>query len=213
MKFFTKYSLFTNLFSLIVIIFSIIYISNSSSNGGISIKNIPQNKQVDLKAFDFNYNKYNEDGNLVTSFFAKKLKRYLNQDIQMTDITVKSYDENTEKLQWQVIAKSGYQKNNKDLIHLYNGINAIIFSTNNDNEQKKSNVKNTDNLNLTSDKVYIQSSEIFYNSKSKDFYNKRFTKMYDPKTGNNITGTGVTGNAETKIVKLNKDVRSYYAFS
>lgn len=54
---------------------------------------------------------------------------------------------------------------------------------------------------------------MFYNSSSKDFYNNRFTKMYDPKTGNNTTGTGVKGNSETKIIELSQNVRSYYATS
>ncbi|MBK2143465.1 LPS export ABC transporter periplasmic protein LptC, partial [Francisella tularensis] len=65
----------------------------------------------------------------------------------------------------------------------------------------------------TTDKIYIKSSEMFYNSSSKDFYNNRFTKMYDPKTGNNTTGTGVKGNSETKIIELSQNVRSYYATS
>lgn len=209
MKFFTKYSLFANVLSIIIIILSILYISYNALDGGRPLKNIPQKNRVELRAFDFNYNKYDENGNLVMSFFAKELQRYLNQDLHMTELTEKSYDKTTGKLEWQVQAKHGQQLADQNLIHLYDGVNAIMITKKTtDNNQKASQEDST-----TPNKIYIKSSEMFYNSSSKDFYNSRFTKMYDPKTGNNTTGTGVTGNSETKIIKLSQNVRSYYATS
>lgn len=64
------------------------------------------------------------------SFFAKELQRYLNQDLYMTDITEKSYDKATEKLDWQVQAKHAQQLANQNLIHLYDGVNAIMITKN-----------------------------------------------------------------------------------
>ncbi|MDE4965892.1 LPS export ABC transporter periplasmic protein LptC, partial [Francisella tularensis subsp. holarctica] len=64
MKFFTKYSLFANVLSIIVIIFSSLYISYNALDGGKPLKNIPQKYRVELKAFDFNNNKYDSSGNL-----------------------------------------------------------------------------------------------------------------------------------------------------
>ncbi|MDE5014737.1 LPS export ABC transporter periplasmic protein LptC, partial [Francisella tularensis subsp. holarctica] len=79
--------LFANVLSIIVIIFSILYIIYNALDGGKPLKNIPQTNRVELKAFDFNYNKYDSSGNLSLSFFAKELQSYLNQDFYMTDIT------------------------------------------------------------------------------------------------------------------------------
>ncbi|OIN83794.1 LPS export ABC transporter periplasmic protein LptC [Francisella sp. TX07-6608] len=208
MKFFTKYSLFANVLSIIVIIFSMLYISYNALDGGKPLKNIPQKNHVELKTFDFNYNKYDSSGNLAMSFFAKELQRYLNQDLYMTDITEKSYDKATEKLDWQVQAKHAQQLANQNLIHLYDGVNAIMIT-----KKSADNTQKTSDNDSTPDKIYIKSSEMFYNSSSKDFYNSRFTKMYDPKTGNNTAGTGVKGNSETKIIELSQNVRSYYATS
>lgn len=126
----------------------------------------------------------------------------------MTDITEKSYDKTTEKLDWQVQAKHAQQLANQNLIHLYDGVNAIMIT-----KKSADNTQKTSDNDSTPDKIYIKSSEMFYNSSSKDFYNNRFTKMYDPKTGNNTTGTGVKGNSETKIIELSQNVRSYYATS
>ena len=208
MKFFTKYSLFANLLSIIVIISSMLYISYNALDGGRPLKNIPQKNRIELRAFDFNYNKYDVSGSLEMSFFAKELQRYLNQDLHITDITEDSYDKTTGKLDWQVQAKHAQQLADQNLIHLYDGVNAIMVTKKSaDNNQKPSSDDSTP------DKIYIRSSEMFYNSSSKDFYNSRFTKIYDPKTGNNTTGTGVKGNSETKIIKLSQNVRSYYATS
>ena len=62
-------------------------------------------------------------------------------------------------------------------------------------------------------RIHIKSSEMYYDIESHDFYNDKFVRMYDPKTGNNTTGTGVNGNSEIKIINLKKNVRSYYASS
>ncbi|MDE4986369.1 LPS export ABC transporter periplasmic protein LptC, partial [Francisella tularensis subsp. holarctica] len=43
---------------MIVIIFSILYISYNALDVGKPLKNIPQKYRVELNAFDFNYNKY-----------------------------------------------------------------------------------------------------------------------------------------------------------
>ncbi|AEE87320.1 hypothetical protein FNFX1_0934 [Francisella cf. novicida Fx1] len=185
-----------------------LYISYNALDGGKPLKDIPQKNRVELKAFDFNYNKYDSSGNLAMGFFAKELQRYLNQDLYMTDITEKSYDKATEKLDWQVQAKHAQQLANQNLIHLYDGVNAIMIT-----KKSADNTQKTSDNDSTPDKIYIKSSEMFYNSSSKDFYNNRFTKMYDPKTGNNTTGTGVKGNSETKIIELSQNVRSYYATS
>ena len=60
-------------------------------------------------------------------------------------------------------------------------------------------------------KIHIKSSEMYYDTESHDFYNDKFVRMYDPKTGNNTTGVGTKGNSETKIINIKKNVRSYYA--
>ncbi|MDE4970024.1 LPS export ABC transporter periplasmic protein LptC, partial [Francisella tularensis subsp. holarctica] len=78
------------------------------------------------------------------------------------------------------------------LIHLYDGVNAIMIT-----KKSSDNTQKTSDKEKTPDKIYIKSSELFYNSSSKDFYNNRVTKMSDPKTGNNTPGTGVMGNSET----------------
>ncbi|MDE5026546.1 LPS export ABC transporter periplasmic protein LptC, partial [Francisella tularensis] len=81
---FTKYSLFANVLYIIVFIFSILYISYNSLDGGKPLKNIPQKNRFELKAFDFNYYKYDSSVNIAMSFFAKELQSYLNQDLYMT---------------------------------------------------------------------------------------------------------------------------------
>ncbi|ORM39279.1 LPS export ABC transporter periplasmic protein LptC [Francisella endosymbiont of Ornithodoros moubata] len=210
MKFFTKYSLSANVISIIVIILSMLYISYNALDSGRPLKNLPQKNRIELRVFDFNYNKYDENGNLAMSFFAKELQRYLNQDLYMTDITEKSYDKTSGELEWQVQLKHGYiqQFTGQSLTHLYDCVDAIMFT-------KKASGKNqrTSQSDSSPDKIYIKTSEMYYNSGSKDFYSSRFTKIYDPKTSNNTTGTGLLGNSETKIIRLNQNVRSYYATS
>ncbi|XSZ47633.1 LPS export ABC transporter periplasmic protein LptC [Francisella noatunensis] len=114
-------------------------------------------------------------------------------------------------LQWQVKYKHGYiqQFTGQKLTHLYDGVDSIIFTS--DNSLDSKNNKKSDSTSL--DKIFIKTSEIFYNSGSKDFYNARFTKMFDPETGNNTTGIGVTGNSNLKVIRLGQNVRSYYASS
>lgn len=211
MKFFTKYSLFANVLSIIIIIFAMLYISYNALDGAKPLKSKQQKNRVELKAFDFTYNKYDVKGNLATNFFSKELRRYINQDLFMIDLTEKSYDSKTGKLQWQVKSKYGYiqQFIGQNLTHLYDGVDSIIYT--NDNSVDSQNNKKSDSTSL--DKIFIKTSEMFYNSGSKDFYNARFTKMYDPETGNNTTGIGVTGNSNSKVIRLGQNVRSYYASS
>ncbi|AEI36340.1 LPS export ABC transporter periplasmic protein LptC [Francisella salina] len=210
MKFFTKYSLFANVLSIVIIILAMLYISYNALDGAKPLKSSQQKNRVELKAYDFTYNKYDVKGNLVTNYFSKELRRYINQDLFMINLTEKSYDDKTGKLQWQVKSKYGYiqQFTGQNLTHLYDGVDAIIYTSNDSSGNQTNEGKNS-----SLDRIFIKTSEMFYNSGSKDFYNARFTKMYDPETGNNTTGIGVSGNSDSKVIRLGQNVRSYYASS
>ncbi|WP_395167591.1 LPS export ABC transporter periplasmic protein LptC [Francisella salimarina] len=210
MKFFTKYSLFANVLSIVIIILAMLYISYNALDGAKPLKTSQQKNRVELKAYDFTYNKYDVKGNLVTNYFSKELRRYINQDLFMINLTEKSYDDKTGKLQWQVKSKYGYiqQFTGQNLTHLYDGVDAIIYTSNDSSGNQTNEGKNS-----SLDRIFIKTSEMFYNSGSKDFYNARFTKMYDPETGNNTTGIGVFGNSDSKVIRLGQNVRSYYASS
>ncbi|QEO56872.1 MULTISPECIES: LPS export ABC transporter periplasmic protein LptC [Francisella] len=210
MKFFTKYSLFANVLSIVIIILAMLYISYNALDGAKPLKTSQQKNRVELKAYDFTYNKYDVKGNLVTNYFSKELRRYINQDLFMISLTEKSYDDKTGKLQWQVKSKYGYiqQFTGQNLTHLYDGVDAIIYTSNDSSGNQTNEGKNS-----SLDRIFIKTSEMFYNSGSKDFYNARFTKMYDPETGNNTTGIGVSGNSDSKVIRLGQNVRSYYASS
>ncbi|MEY8765540.1 MULTISPECIES: LPS export ABC transporter periplasmic protein LptC [Francisella] len=210
MKFFTKYSLFANVLSIVIIIVAMLYISYNALDGAKPLKSSQQKNRVELKAYDFTYNKYDVKGNLVTNYFSKELRRYINQDLFMINLTEKSYDDKTGKLQWQVKSKYGYiqQFTGQNLTHLYDGVDAIIYTSNDSSGNQTNEGKNS-----SLDRIFIKTSEMFYNSGSKDFYNARFTKMYDPETGNNTTGIGVSGNSDSKVIRLGQNVRSYYASS
>ncbi|API86871.1 LPS export ABC transporter periplasmic protein LptC [Francisella uliginis] len=213
MKFFTKYSFFANTISIAVVVVSIMYISYKALEGGISSDSKDKDKsRVELTAYNFHYNEYDKDGDLKTNFVSGKLEQYTNQDVKMTDLIEKSYDKKTSKKTWQVKSKYGFssKETNEDLIHLYGGVDAIMYSKKKtDNKEQASSNDNR----YSPDKIYIKTPEMYYNTDSKDFYNDNFVKMYDPKTGNNTTGVGVKGNADSKIINLNQDVRSYYASS
>ncbi|WP_432773760.1 LPS export ABC transporter periplasmic protein LptC [Francisella salimarina] len=210
MKFFTKYSLFANVLSIVIIILAMLYISYNALDGAKPLKTSQQKNRVELKAYDFTYNKYDVKGNLVTNYFSKELRRYINQDLFMINLTEKSYDDKTGKLQWQVKSKYGYiqQFTGQNLTHLYDGVDAIMYTSNDSSGNQAKEGKNS-----SLDRIFIKTSEMFYNSGSKDFYNARFTKMYDPETGNNTTGIGASGNSDAKVIKLGQNVRSYYASS
>ncbi|WP_150465146.1 LPS export ABC transporter periplasmic protein LptC [Francisella sp. SYW-2] len=210
MKFFTKYSLFANVLSIVIIILAMLYISYNALDGAKPLKTSQQKNRVELKAYDFTYNKYDVKGNLVTNYFSKELRRYINQDLFMINLTEKSYDDKTGKLQWQVKSKYGYiqQFTGQNLTHLYDGVDAIMYTSNDSSGNQTEEDKNS-----SLDRIFIKTSEMFYNSGSKDFYNARFTKMYDPETGNNTTGIGASGNSDAKVIKLGQNVRSYYASS
>ncbi|MED7819575.1 MULTISPECIES: LPS export ABC transporter periplasmic protein LptC [unclassified Francisella] len=215
MKFFTKYSFFANTVSIVVVVVSILYISYKALEGGVSPNQEHKDKaRVELTAYNFHYNEYDKDGDLKTNFVSGKLEQYTNQDVKMTDLIERSYDKKTGKKTWQVKSKHGFssKETNENLIHLYDGVDAIMFlkkKANSENEQASSDDSNK----YSPDKLYIKTSEMYYNTDSKDFYNNNFVKMYDPKTGNNTTGVGVRGNADSKVINLNQDVRSYYASS
>lgn len=213
MKFFTKYSLFANVFSIIVIVLAIFYISYRALQGGGDPDKFSPKDRVELTAFNFHYNKYDEDGDLSTNFVTDKLERFVNEDVKMTVLTEKSYDKQTGQESLQVKSKYGFssKKEDEDLVHLYDGVNAIMYSKKQDN--KDSNKKDDTNKKKSPSKIYIKTSEMYYNTDSKDFHNDRFVRMYDPETGNNTTAVGVKGNSDSKIINLNKDVRSYYGSS
>ncbi|QIW10251.1 LPS export ABC transporter periplasmic protein LptC [Francisella sp. LA112445] len=214
MRFFTKYSFFANTVSIVVVVVSILYISYKALEGGIR----PDAKEkiksrVELTAYNFHYNEYDKEGDLKTNFISEKLEQYTNQDVKMTDLIEKSYKKETGKKTWQVKSKYGFssKETNENLIHLYGGVDAIMFSKKKTDDNKGQTP--SDDSKYSPSKIYIKTSEMYYNSDTKDFYNNNFVKMYDPKTGNNTTGVGVKGNAESKIINLNQDVRSYYASS
>lgn len=214
MKFFTKYSFFANTVSIAVVVASILYISYKALEGGMTPDAKKKVKsRVELTAYNFHYNEYDRDGDLKTNFVSDKLEQYTNQDVKMTDLIEKSYDKKTSKKTWQVKSKYGFSSKevNEDLIHLYGGVDAIMFSKKKPNSKKQQT--SSDDNKYSPDKIYIKTSEMYYNTDSKDFYNNNFVKMYDPKTGNNTTGVGVKGNANSKVINLNQDVRSYYASS
>lgn len=219
MKFFTKYSLFANVFSIFVIVIAILYIGYRSLQGGGNPNSFNPNDSVELTAKDFHYNKYDTDGDLTLNFIADYLERFVNEDVKMTDLTETGYDKKTGEKNLLVKAKHGFtsKKDTDDIIHLYDGVNAIMYSKNDKTKKDKNDAKANPNDGssdkYTPNKVYIKTSEMYYNNNTKEFYNNRFVKMYDPKTGNNTTAIGVKGNSETKVINLNKDVRSYYASS
>lgn len=209
MKFFTKYSLFANVVSIVVIILAMLYIGHRALDGGVPIDKIPPKQRIELKAFDFHYNNYDKDGDLVTNFVSEELNRYLNENLKMINLTEKSYDKKTGKITWQISSKFGYvqQFTGQNLTHLYDGVHAILYTKS--GEDKKD--AQEDSQGYSPNKVYIKTSEMFYNSGAKVFYNDKFVKIYDPKTVNNTTAIGINGSSDTKIIKLNKNVRSYYA--
>lgn len=215
MKFFTKYSFLANAVSICIVIAGVLYIGIKAREGGVDRSKFSPASSVELTAFNFHYNDYNEDGKLTTSFLAEKLEQYVNQDVKMTNLFEKSYDLKTGKENWNVKAHHSFteKKDANDLIHLYDGVNAVMFTkkdTENDKENSSGKQKGSK---YSPNKIYIKSIEMYFDTKSHDFYNDKFVRMYDPKTGNNTTGIGVKGNSETKIVNLKKDVRSYYASS
>lgn len=209
MKFFTKYSLFSNVVSIVIIIIAMLYISEKALEGGKPSKKASSDKRVELTALDFHYNKYNKDGDLETNLAAEKLDRYINQDLKLMNLTQKSYDKETGKETWRVKSKYGYvqQFANQNITHLYDGVDAIFFTKKSEEDLKKAS------SGISPNKIFIKTSEIYYKSDTKDFYNSRFTKIYDPKTGNNTTGIGISGNSDAEAVILEDNVRSYYASS
>ena len=214
MSFFTKYSFFANFFFMFLVVTSILYISNKSLDGTDSIiRDFDLKNQVELIAYDFKNNRYDKDGNLKDSFTSKKLEKYVNQSVKLTNIIEKSYDKITGKINWQV--KSNYALSKKrpgdNLVYLYGGVKAIMFSDKNGFLNIEDDNRRNSNYHIT--KVYISTDEMYYNTDSRNFYNDDFVKIYDPYTGNNTTCLGLKGNTNSKIIYLNQNVRSYYASS
>ena len=261
MKFFTKYSLFSNVISMVIVAASIMYISHEALSGQDS-RRLPASERVELTAFNFHYNSYNEMGNLTTSFIAAKLEQYVTQDVKMTTLFETSYNKESGRKTWDVRSKYGFssKKGNGNLIRLLDNVNSIMYINSGDkddsnskviannkddnsnkviNKNKKANdnkvnneIKETkksksinkaignednkatdDDQKYLSKKIYIKTSEMFYDNNTNDFYNDRFVKMYDPAKGNDTTGVGVKGNSDTSIINVLSDVRSYYATS
>ncbi|AJC48911.1 LPS export ABC transporter periplasmic protein LptC [Allofrancisella guangzhouensis] len=217
MKFFTKYSLFINLFSIVIVVFSTIFIYYEAVEGGGDPKKFSPSSSVELTAYNFHYNSYDDDGKLTTNFITEKLEQYVNQDIKMTNLTETSYDNKTSDETWSVKAPKGFskKKDNNELIHLFDGVDAILFTKDQQADTEKNSAKQTSDTDskYLPKKIYIKSSEMYYDTETHDFYNDKFVKVYDPDTQNNTTGIGIVGNSDTKVINFKKDVRSYYASS
>ncbi|QIV94323.1 LPS export ABC transporter periplasmic protein LptC [Allofrancisella frigidaquae] len=217
MKFFTKYSLLVNVFAIVIVVFSTIFIYSEAVQGGSDPKKFSPSSSVELTAFNFHYNNYNDDGKLTTNFITEKLEQYVNQDIKMTNLIETSYDEKTGDETWRVKAPKGFsqKKDNNELIHLFDGVNAILFTKNQQADSGESSAKQTPDADgkYLPNKIYIKSSEMYYDTETHDYYNDKFVKVYDPDTENNTTGIGIVGNSDTKVINFKKDVRSYYASS
>ena len=210
MKFFTKYSFLANILSIVVVTGGVLYIGDKALEGGGDPSKFSPASSVELTAFNFHYNSYDENGKLTTNFIAEKLEEYVNQDTKMTNLLERSFDVENGNETMNVKAHYGFsqKKANNSLIHLYDGVNSVMFTKN-----QEDNSASQDNNEYSPNKINIKSSEMYYDTESHDFYNDKFVRMYDPETGNNTTGIGVKGNSETKIIDLKKDVRSYYASS
>lgn len=214
MKFFTKYSFLANIVSIVIVTGAVLYIGDKALESGGDPNNFSPASSVELTAFNFHYNSYDENGKLTINFIAKKLEEYVNQDTKMTDIFERSFDEKSGKENWNVKAHHGFlqKKGNNSLLHLYDDVNSVIF-TKSDVNSKDSDSIIQNKGKYSPNRIYIKSSEMYYNIENHNFYNDKFVRIYDPKTGNNTTGTGVSGNSEIKIINLKKNVRSYYASS
>ena len=208
MRFFTKYSFLANTLSIVIVTGGVLYIGDRALKGGGDPSKFSPASSVELTAFNFHYNSYDENGKLTTNFISEKLEEYVNQDTKMTNIFEKSFDVKNGRETMNLKAHHGFldKKDNTNLLHLYDGVNSVIF-TDSDTDDKKDDGK------YSPKKIYMKSSEMYYNTDNHDFYNDKFVRMYDPETGNNTTGTGTKGNSETKIINLKKHVRSYYASS
>ncbi|QLE78396.1 LPS export ABC transporter periplasmic protein LptC [Francisella sp. Scap27] len=210
MKFFTKYSFISNVASILIVTVGVLYIGDRALDGGRDPNDKDPGDSVELTAYNFHYNGYDENGKLSTYFIAQKLEQYVNQNLKMTNIIEKNYDAVTQKITWQF--KSHHATTQKittgDLIHLYDGVNSIVYTKSDSSDSSKG--KTSDEQ--APKKIHIISSEMYYNTETKDFYTSKFVKMFDPANGNNTTGNGVFGNSETKKINLNNNVRSYYAF-
>ena len=210
MRFFTKYSFLANTLSIVIVTGGVLYIGNKALEGAGDPSKFSPASSVELTAFNFHYNGYDENGKLTTNFIAEKLEEYANQDIKMTNLFERSFDVKNGEETMSLKAHHGFlqKEGGNNLLHLYDGVNSVIFTKN----KKDSSVAKSGSKDSLKE-IHIKSSEMYYNLDSHDFYNKKFIKMYDPETGNNTTGTGIRGNSETKIVVLNNNVRSYYAAS
>ena len=214
MKFFTKYSFLANTLSIIIVTGGVFYIGNKALEGGGDPSKFSTASSVELTAFNFHYNSYDENGKLTTNFISEKLEEYVNQDTKMTNLFERSFDVKNGNETMNVKAHHGFldKKGNSNILHLYDGVNSVMF-TQSDTENKKNNNTTKGDSKYSPKKIHIKSSEMYYDTDNHDFYNDKFVRMYDPKTCNNTTGIGTKGNSETKIIHLKNNVRSYYASS
>ncbi len=212
MKFFTKYSFLSNALSIVIVTGGVLYIGDKALEGGGDPSKFSPASSVELTAFNFHYNSYDGNGKLTRNFISEKLEEYVNQDTKMTNIFEKDFDVKNGNETMRVKAHHGFldKKGNENLLHLYDGVNSIMFTSIYD-EKDKSTTKSDSKY--SPKKIHIKSSEMYYNTSTGDFYNDKFVRIYDPETVNNTTGTGTKGNSKTKIIHLEKDVRSYYASS
>ena len=217
MKFFTKYSFISNVASILIVTVGVLYIGAEALDGGRDPHEKPEkSKSVELTAYNFHYNGYNEHGKLTQYFIAQKLLQYTDQSLKMTNIHEKNYDEKTEKVTWEFKSHHATTKKETtgDLVYLYDGVNSIVYTSNDDDSNDiKDESKNGSDSEYGPKKVHIITSEMYYDTETKDFRTSKYVRMYDPANGNNTTGVGAYGNSGTKKVALLEDIRSYYAFS
>ncbi|MFC4891526.1 LPS export ABC transporter periplasmic protein LptC [Pseudofrancisella aestuarii] len=169
------------------------------STMNLGVKDLDK-KAIIMKAYGYSFGSYNEEGQLQTYLDADYLEQYFDKSLQFENIRANTYGENHKK-KWDV--KSNYATSDdpdkKDsIIRLYDNVKSIMYM--------EENVEDD-----TPKKIYIDTDEIFYKAQTYDFYGNNQVKIYDPKTGNNTTGIGFKGNTDTKRVKIEKDIRSYYA--
>ncbi len=196
--FYSKYSFITTVVFTVFTVSSI-YSLYTYSASRLGSKNLSDDI-VTIKAHDFDYSNYDVDGDLESYLQSEYLEQYLDKSIKLDKIHVKTYDKDVNQ-KWDVtadVARTSGSAEDKGVINLKGNVKAITFTDDKEDDG-------------TPKKIYIDTEEINYNQKTKDFYGDDFVKIYDPKVGNETTGIGIEGNSESKTLTINNDVRSYYA--
>ncbi|APC96801.1 LPS export ABC transporter periplasmic protein LptC [Francisella frigiditurris] len=197
--FYSKYSFFVSLGFVIVVSAGVISLYlQSVKHIGVTA---PNKKAITMKAYDYSFGSYNGEGKLDTYLDADYLEQYVDKSLSFKNIRAKTYGEN-EKKKWDVksnFATSDDPDNKANIIRLYGNVKSIMY------------MEEEDTKDGAPKKIHIDTEEIFYKPQTYDFYGDDKVRIYDPNTGNNTTGVGFKGNTDTKRVKIDNDVRSYYA--